>query len=192
MDGFSRPWPNPGIAGRHYAEEEFVRGVSRGELLRARAPSEMTDGNENGVPAKCRHEKHDRPARLLRPRETQGRIPVAIGSPLFWRGCEALEILLTRIFAEQYYKTRDGSSHRGKRLSGDPLLRSGERRAPPAPPPGRRRSGLLRIEWPAGLREGSRGSTNITARPLPRGTKQSDMPQARANFFGVEIGGVPL
>jgi hypothetical protein len=106
VDGFSRPWPNPGIAGRHYAEEEFVRGVSRGELLRARAPSEMTDGNENGVPAKCRHEKHDRPARLLRPRETQGRIPVAIGSPLFWRGCEAREILLTRIFAEQYYRTR--------------------------------------------------------------------------------------
>jgi len=135
--------------------------------------------------------KHGRSARLC-PRETPGRKLFGFGSPLFWRGCEALEILLTRIFAEQYYKTRDGSSHRGKRLSGDPLLRSGERRAPPAPPPGRRRSGLLRIEWPAGLREGSRGATNITARPLPRGTKQSDMPQARANFFGVEIGGVPL
>jgi len=64
--------------------------------------------------------KHGRSARLC-PRETPGRKLFGFGSPLFWRGCEALEILLTRIFAEQYYKTRDGSSHRGKRLSGDPF-----------------------------------------------------------------------
>jgi hypothetical protein len=155
----------------------------------------MTEGSENGVLENAGTKT--RSLREVRPRETPARMLFGFGSPLFWRGCEALEILLTRIFAEQYYKTRDhktrdGSSHRGKRLSVDPLLRSGERRAPPAPPPGRRRSGLLRIEWPAGLREGSLGATNIAALPLPRRTKQSDMPQARANFFGVEIGGVPL
>src|SRR5215469_8370818 len=111
--------------------------------LRARAPSEMTDGNENGVLAKMPARKHGRAARLqLRPRETPWADAVRIGWPLFWRGCEAVEILLTRMFAEQYYKTRAmARATKGERLSVDPLRRSGERRALPAPPPGRRRSG---------------------------------------------------
>jgi len=79
---------------------------------------------------------------VVAPRRNPTADAVRIGWPLFWRGCEALGILLTRIFAEQYYKTRAmARATRGKRLSVDPLRRSGERRAPPAPPPGRRRSG---------------------------------------------------
>src|SRR5215469_4005664 len=139
-----------------------------------------------------RARKHGRSARL-RPRETPGRMLFGFGSPLFWQRCEALEILLTRFFAEQYYKTREGSRPPGYRLSVDPLLRSGERRAPPAPPPGRRRWGPPAY-WNGPLDCGKVPSERETSPlwPSPRRTKQSAMPPARANFFGVEIGGVPL
>src|SRR5215469_4376191 len=91
---------------------------------------------------KCRHENTVAPPGCSCVHAKPQADAVRIGWPLFWRGCEAVEILLTRIFAEQYYKTRAmARATRGKRLSVDPLRRSGERRALPAPPPGRRRSG---------------------------------------------------
>ena len=113
----------------------------------APASGESTRGDDGWQRERSACENAGTKTRSLRqvvvaPRRNPTADAVRIGWPLFWRGCEAVEILLTRIFAEQYYKTRAmARAARGKRLSVDPLRRSGERRALPAPPPGRRRSG---------------------------------------------------
>jgi len=106
----------------------------------APASGESSRGDDGWQRERSACENAGRKTRSLRqvvvgPRRNPRADAVRIEWPLFWRGCETLGILLTRIFAEQYYKTRAvARATRGKRLSVDPLRRSGERRAPPARP----------------------------------------------------------
>ena len=77
----------------------------------APASGESSRGDDGWQRERSACENAGRKTRSLRqvvvgPRRNPRANAVRIEWPLFWRGCETLGILLTRIFAEQYYRTR--------------------------------------------------------------------------------------
>ena len=197
------PVAQPGHCWQARRGEEFVRGV-RPRAASSRKRTLGKDGWQRERRACEMPARKQGCSRLsLRPRETEGTGGGAIGSLLFWRGCKAFEILLTRIFAEQYYRTRrvwakgcrntQGGPHRFRPIGG---RCGGARRYPGRArdrPKGAHPCGSRpRAEYRRTAKKGSLGATNIHRSSPPRDGRGKDLPRTRANFFGVEIGGVPL